>query len=696
MALVEVEDQPLNSSRAMTHRDPRDWAAHTISHLHDSNALREEVKNQLRRQHIALNSSAEEPSIGGPVVEDKLKQRARETRGMFMSLVSGVERLQQSIYSLRQKVSECNRAAGTARLALSVVEKRLDLRRNKRPPEENTQDGFNEALEAEKEVLLKAIDQLHDLSDHGRSMMKPLIDSKAEMHQARLTVHMDRTGRSHEQLAHAYTLEKSAAQFASEAEAVLREYERSSEKARAGTASSMKKRIADILALKVHLEKDLAETDDTIHEVERHLLLLERRLNAALAMPERKHQAEGAEVGNSRLTAKSERLTSIRAKIKSMAYTGAAGRQLDVVFARFDRDGSGHLDEDEVRMALRKTCKIPPSVITDAEVSVLCNLLDEDHSGAVSISELVDFLTADTDVAALEEQCSATRASLDRLRAARAHAAVDLHNKTLAWRCDEACIRVTPARGMELDHGIAGNGSPGWSNQANSGHAKASNAPGRAGTCLPAARSTGRKRPLDPAVVERVRTRMRAAAAAGSNGKNIDTFFVALDKRGVGLFTKEELRIAMRKTMRIPTTLISDADFGALCEVLDADQTGGISIARLVDFVTQAPSGPRNSKVRAPGSARSCGSRGSTRSAGSNATNSPGGEPLGPQGEDAFSQLAPAGPRSSKARPQHTPPDAPGWGSRGSTRSAGSTATISPSDEHLRPHGEDPCASVTS
>merc|ERR1740138_712560 len=114
-----------------------------------------------------------------------------------------------------------------------------------------------------------------------------------------------------------------------------------------------------------------------------------------------------------------ETLNGLRNKIKGAAYTGQSGRQLDVLFGRFDRDGSGQLDEDEVRAALRRTLKIPPSVITDPEISALCNTLDADQSGSVSIAEIVGFLNADVDVKALEGEFQRKKDLVEQLKEAQ-------------------------------------------------------------------------------------------------------------------------------------------------------------------------------------------------------------------------------------------------------------------------------------
>merc|ERR1719335_451288 len=172
----------------------------------------------------------------------------------------------------------------------------------------------------------------------------------------------------------------------------------------------MKQRIAELCGMRKHLEDEIAQSRVEIAHAEQELRKMRKHINDHHASPEHKFKDEKGPVDvnafNSRAKLTLDVLKSVRAKIKGAAYTGHSARQLDVVFGRFDRDGSGQLDEDEVRSALRRSLKIPPSVISDAEVSGLCATLDMDNSGSISIAEIVEFLHSDIDVEALK----ATRA----------------------------------------------------------------------------------------------------------------------------------------------------------------------------------------------------------------------------------------------------------------------------------------------
>merc|ERR1712216_165605 len=85
------------------------------------------------------------------------------------------------------------------------------------------------------------------------------------------------------------------------------------------------------------------------------------------------------------------------------------------------------------------------------EISSLCTILDADGSGSVSVAEILEFLGADVNICLLQEQCSATTKILEQMYAAQKQSILDLRCKTTAWKLDEACMKVTAIKGLELD-----------------------------------------------------------------------------------------------------------------------------------------------------------------------------------------------------------------------------------------------------
>mmetsp|Transcript_2005 Transcript_2005/g.7141 ORF Transcript_2005/g.7141 Transcript_2005/m.7141 type:complete len:946 (+) Transcript_2005:200-3037(+) len=78
--------------------------------------------------------------------------------------------------------------------------------------------------------------------------------------------------------------------------------------------------------------------------------------------------------------------------IRDKVAKAAMGSSIAAIVARFDKDKSGELSVMEVRELMRRTLKISPKDLTDAEISDLVYALDIDNSGSLSVDELVKFL----------------------------------------------------------------------------------------------------------------------------------------------------------------------------------------------------------------------------------------------------------------------------------------------------------------
>ena len=93
---------------------------------------------------------------------------------------------------------------------------------------------------------------------------------------------------------------------------------------------------------------------------------------------------------------------------KSLSY-GQRGQDPSQVFAHFDRDNTGELDEEEFRNAVRRAGKITSAMMSDAAVSKLFRAVDSDGNGTVGLDELTDFIwEGESLVAAVENEFSVT------------------------------------------------------------------------------------------------------------------------------------------------------------------------------------------------------------------------------------------------------------------------------------------------
>jgi Ca2+-binding EF-hand superfamily protein len=203
-----------------------------------------------------------------------------------------------------------------------------------------------------------------------------------------------------------------------------------------------------------------------------------------------------------------------------------------VVFQRVDKDHSGVLDMDELRIALRRTVRIPPSVISDPQIASLWEMIDKEGKGSLSITDLVDFLGAEPEVSK---------------RTGR-----PFHGPMLQGG-GTTLPDVTPRK---------------------------HNQPQKSRPYRP---------PLKKAALEEIRNHIKSAAYTGVFGKQLDVIFGRFDKDGSGQLEDNELRQALRACLKIPPKMISDAQIWSLCAELDKDDSGAISIQELIAFVGNDP-----------------------------------------------------------------------------------------------------------
>jgi hypothetical protein len=78
----------------------------------------------------------------------------------------------------------------------------------------------------------------------------------------------------------------------------------------------------------------------------------------------------------------------VHSKLKSALY----GTSLPVLIKRYDKNRSGTLDVAELRHMMRASLKIPPAVLSDADIAAFVEALDDDGSGELDCDEIQDFV----------------------------------------------------------------------------------------------------------------------------------------------------------------------------------------------------------------------------------------------------------------------------------------------------------------
>lgn len=556
--------------------------AYTHSQLASARALRHELRKTKQQESCAsllsqVSISSTYPGVGGlstaqrpcgsqtTALEDRLKKRLAAEKNLAAAMQNRMVSVDHTMFAVRQQLTDLTRTSQAVWKALNITEKRLELRA-RRPAQESGRDHFQEALESERHELQTAHDRIADELALAAEVRQKLEALKASMHSNKLTLHLDRSPWPVQFLEGAKSLEEAAVQFRSDSAEVLRVAEAMAAQVSRRTADSMNRRIAEELDMKKRLEGEITENRVAINQAGLNADRISRQIKRYRSAPENRFKGDASssvdlEHFNNSAVFDLPMLSNVRAKIKAASYTGHAGRQLDVLFSRFDRDGSGVLDEDEVRSALRRTLKITPSSVSDAEISALCTTLDADHSGTVSIRELLDFLSADVDIRALEQQLATLRSTLEKLEAMHQEMTGSLQRKSAAWKIDRSCLAVTAIKGLELD-GMA---------EPISARKPASARPGK------------RQKPLEPRILEKMRLKLQRAAQ--SRGRGMEELLSSFDSDGTGQLEVHELKRAVRSKLGVPSYAISDAEISSLCAMLDADESGAVSVAEVVEFL---------------------------------------------------------------------------------------------------------------
>lgn len=99
-------------------------------------------------------------------------------------------------------------------------------------------------------------------------------------------------------------------------------------------------------------------------------------------------------------TAKKEKasaVTRLKRKFKSAASSMCEDIGWDLVFEKYDDDGSGELEIDEFTAAVRQECGLTEKSVSAEEIMELFGVIDADQSGAIDSKELKVLIKADLD-----------------------------------------------------------------------------------------------------------------------------------------------------------------------------------------------------------------------------------------------------------------------------------------------------------
>jgi Ca2+-binding EF-hand superfamily protein len=94
-------------------------------------------------------------------------------------------------------------------------------------------------------------------------------------------------------------------------------------------------------------------------------------------------------------TEKASAVTRLKRRFKEASSSMTEDIGWDLVFEKYDDDGSGELEIGEFAVAVRQECGLTENAVSNEEISELFGVIDADQSGAIDSKELKVLLTAD-------------------------------------------------------------------------------------------------------------------------------------------------------------------------------------------------------------------------------------------------------------------------------------------------------------
>mmetsp|Transcript_15098 Transcript_15098/g.26426 ORF Transcript_15098/g.26426 Transcript_15098/m.26426 type:complete len:1561 (-) Transcript_15098:132-4814(-) len=316
---------------------------------------------------------------------------------------------------------------------------------------------------------------------------------------------------------------------------------------------------------------------------------------------------------------KPEALEMLSRKIKSAAYINHNGRQLEVLFSRLDKDRSGSIEDEEFKYCIRHIFKIPPSSISDAEMSLLCTMLDTDKSGTIELEELINFVGPDPDMAAtwkehlplksgkltpdltpevLEKIKSKIKSAAYTKGGRQLEALFARMDKDRSGHVDDdefkSCIRrvfqippetISDEEILQLSSMLDTDKSGQISLEELRGFVGSDpkNIPNYEEYIL------RKKTWLDPGAVKSLKSKIKSAAYVMHDGLQLEQLFNRMDKDGSGHIDEMELRLCVRRYFKMPPSKISDEEVSLLYSALDSDDSGLVDLEELVKFIGPEP-----------------------------------------------------------------------------------------------------------
>jgi len=416
-------------SKQQTSTDSRDrWSQKTIDNLNNAKALtRYALRHVLENDSHMHSKSARAATSSTGGVAGTIKRKIGMTEDLVKAIEDRIESVEDTIRQVGECLFQLQRAHRSKWAPLNVCERRLQLRET-RPIQELVRDACQESLETERQVLIEARQELADQIEGMKEMLVTLDRMKGELledlQQKRHSLRVDRTCLSPRKPL-STPGQKERLVLPSLNDVVHYGQPLSPKSADAGHGQEEAPPRTDtrgLLQAAVRTEEDAMrlcnESDAAMLHTKRECT---RASNRALA--ELSRTVDGTNGLRKQLEAQ-------------IGETDETIAQMEMSLARTRKKLDSH---DQPLRALDKQFSMRGQRGSEGDQEAV-NSTMEGHLESLKKS-----------VRALTAKFQDSKAILDQLRSAKQKMQEDYRCKCLAQKIDDACVKVTPRKAIELD-----------------------------------------------------------------------------------------------------------------------------------------------------------------------------------------------------------------------------------------------------
>lgn len=396
------------------------WASNTLHGLEQAKSLLKEAHQQVRRNNEDTSYSASKHACR---VQHHIKVKMGVTNDLNKALEDRIESVEDTIRQVGECLFQLQRAQRAKWAPLNVAERRLELR-DTRPLRELVRDHLTDALEHERQTLIEARHELADHIESAKEMLTTLDALKCELtedlHHMRHAVRTDRAVLIPAIKPDALPIASARDRFSAHHLPDISHFSRPTtpkdgmtDNGREGEARSLLTRV--------------------VQQEERAMRLC-NACDAVMIHTKQECQKASAQSVASMTRRTSETLELKRKLEEHIQETDATIATVERSLSRTNKELHAH------RELLRKQVAL---LEHQSKLKGMQNMVGDTLMSQLNQAKGI--------VTGLSSKSQETTELLQKLRAARQDLVEDLKCKTKALRIDDACLKVTPKKAIELD-----------------------------------------------------------------------------------------------------------------------------------------------------------------------------------------------------------------------------------------------------